>query len=109
MSLSKKLNPAGFTEMSPKMAAIVGYIIDAKFTTPGITDLCITADGFVLAQVEGDIGLNQWIGSAENLERNWNSLLDVAQLSNGERTKAKALYSIRVTDWRAKVQGGENT
>ena len=102
MSLSKKLNPAGFTEMSPKMAAIVGYIINQNFTKPALTDMCITADGFVLAQVEGDIGLNQWIGSVEDLERNWNNLLDVAQLSNGERTKAKALYSMRVTDWRPK-------
>lgn len=102
MSLSKKLNPAGFTEMSPKMAAIVGYIIDAKFTNPSITDLCITGDGFVLAQQEGDIGLNQFIGNVDDLERNWNTLLDVAQLSNGERTKAKALYSMRITDWRPK-------
>jgi len=101
MSLSKKLNPAGFTEMSPKMAAIVGYIIDTKFTAPGITDLCITADGFVLAQVEGDIGLNQWIGSVEDLERNWDTLLKTAELSNEETIEARALYSMRVTDWRA--------
>lgn len=35
------------------MAAIVGYILDERFSDPAITELVVTTDGFVLAQTEG--------------------------------------------------------
>ncbi|HVB11986.1 MAG TPA: hypothetical protein VNE86_02550, partial [Nitrososphaerales archaeon] len=60
--------------MSPKMAAIVGYFLDEKFTDPAINEMAITSDGFVMAGHEGDIGLNDMIGTDEDLNRNIDSL-----------------------------------
>ena len=47
--LAAKLRPDRFSEMSDVMAGIVGYIVGEDFTEPSITDLLVTADGFVLA------------------------------------------------------------
>ena len=99
-TLSRKLNPNRFTAMSGKMAAIVGYVISERFTNPIITDMCITSDGFVLAQQEGDIGMNETIGHISDLERNWNLLIRVADLNEIETKQARALYSLRIKDWR---------
>ena len=40
-TLVAKLNPARFTAMSGKMAAIVGYILGVKFTTPSLSELVV--------------------------------------------------------------------
>lgn len=39
--LAEKLHPARFTEMSPLMAAIVGYVLGEKLTTPQIEELVV--------------------------------------------------------------------
>jgi hypothetical protein len=52
-ALIDKLRPDRFTAMSGKMAAIVGYILDERFSDPAISELVVTSDGFVLAQTEG--------------------------------------------------------
>jgi hypothetical protein len=108
--LVKKLNPRRFTEMSPKMGAIVGYILSEKFTDPELTEMAITADGVVMGQRENDIGMNDILGSAVDLERNWKALLDVAELTAEERKLANSLYKSGITDWRVheaqKVHGG---
>jgi len=91
-SLAKKLNPNRFTGMSPKMAALTGYIIGAKFTSPGIADIVVTSDGHVLARNEGDIGHNEYIGSYDAFKRNWDILLHVADLTPDENRVAMALF-----------------
>ncbi len=53
--LVAKLRPDRFTAMSGKMAAIVGYILDERFSEPAISELVVTSDGFVLAQAEGEV------------------------------------------------------
>lgn len=73
-ALSDKLRPDRFRAMSGKMAAIVGYILDERFTDPAISDLVVTSDGFVLAQTEGEVGVNDLIGTEADLNRN---LLDL--------------------------------
>jgi hypothetical protein len=45
------------------MAAIVGYILDERFSEPAISELVVTSDGFVLAQTEGEVGANEMLGS----------------------------------------------
>lgn len=70
--------------MSGKMAAIVGYILDARFTDPAITELVVTSDGFVLAQSEGDVGTNDLIGEEADLNRNLLTLIGAAGLSEDE-------------------------
>ncbi len=100
-SLSTKLHPRNFTAMSGKMAALVGYILDESWSDPALAELHITTDGFVLARTQGDVGCNEFIGSAGDLENNISHLLDVADLTQEERQLWDKLYARKVLDWRA--------
>ena len=99
-SLAKKLNPNRFTAMSGKMAAIVAYILGEKWTDPAISDMAITSDGFLLAQHEGDMGLNDFMGAASDLDRNVANLIVTAELTQDEQAEWQRLYKARITDWR---------
>ena len=70
--------------MSGRMAAIVGYILDERFSDPAISELVVTSDGFVLAQSEGEVGANDLIGSETDLNRNLLDLITAAGLSAEE-------------------------
>ena len=100
VTLAAKLHPRGFTEMSGKMAAIVAYVLAEHWTKPELVEMHVTSDGFVTARRAGDVGCNEWIGSAQDLERNVSTLLNVADLTPEERQKWEELYRLRVTDWR---------
>ena len=91
-TLHNKLHPARFTDMSPKMAAIVGVILGQDFTTPALAAITTTSDGFLLGMNRGDCGFNVFIGSYSDLERNWSNLLDCAELTDDERIEAQGLY-----------------
>ncbi len=95
-TLVKKLHPFRFPEMSPKMAAVVGFIVDRTFTEPAIEEVAITADGYVLARHAGDVGMNTILGSGEDLLRNWRNLLAAAGLNESERELAEWLFGMRV-------------
>jgi len=95
--LALKLHPARFSDMSPKMANIVGYIIGQSWITPQINGLCTTSDGFVLASTTGDCGANHFLGSKDDLHRNWTGLLNAANdLASDERKLAESLFAQRV-------------
>jgi hypothetical protein len=83
-AMIEKLRPDRFTAMSGKMAAIVGYILDERFSDPAISELVVTSDGFVLAQTEGEVGANDMIGEEADLNRNLLSLIEAAGLSEDE-------------------------
>jgi len=83
-TLVEKLRPDRFTAMSGKMAAIVGYILDERFSDPAISELVVTSDGFVLAQTEGEVGANDMIGKEADLNRNLLALIEAAGLSEDE-------------------------
>jgi hypothetical protein len=83
-ALVDKLHPDRFTAMSGKMAAIVGYILDERFSDPAISELVVTSDGFVLAQTEGEVGANDMIGEEADLNRNLLTLIEAAGLSEDE-------------------------
>lgn len=82
--LVAKLRPDGFTAMSGKMAAIVGYILDEPFSDPAISEIVVTSDGFVLAETEGDVGANEMLGSEGDLNRNLVALIEAAGLTADE-------------------------
>lgn len=82
--LAEKLRPDRFSAMSPKMAAIVGYILDEPFTEPRISELVVTSDGFVLAEREREVGANEMIGTEADLNRNLLDLIEAASLSQPE-------------------------
>lgn len=83
-ALIDKLRPDRFTAMSGKMAAIVGYIVDERFSEPAISEMVVTSDGFVLAQAEGEVGANDLIGEEADLNRNLLTLIEAAGLSEDE-------------------------
>lgn len=70
--------------MPGKMAAIVGYILDESFAEPPISELVVTSDRFVLAQTEGDVGANDFVGTEAELNRNLLTLIEAAGLSEEE-------------------------
>jgi len=96
-ALIEKLRPDRFTAMTGKMAAIVGYILDERFTDPAIIELVVTSDGFVLAQSEGEVGANDLIGSEADLNRNLLELIAAAGLSDGEAREFGRLQRERIS------------
>jgi hypothetical protein len=82
--LIDKLRPDRYTAMSGRMAAIVGYILEERFTDPAISELVVTSDGFVLAQGEGEVGANEMIGEEADLNRNLLTLIEAAGLTEDE-------------------------
>jgi len=95
-SLTAKLHPRRFSAMSPKMASIVGYILGQDWVKPQVNSLVVTSDGFVMAQVKGDIGYNHFIGAESDLKGNWGELLHVADLGQDEYALAEKLFNEKV-------------
>jgi len=95
--LRRKLNPARFTRMSGKMAAMVGYIVGAEhWGNPPIREMIVTSDRFVLGRIGEQIGFDTFFGSYADLVRNWLSLLSAADLSSAEFWEAECLFAERV-------------
>lgn len=101
--LAAKLRPERFTEMSGKMAAIVGYILDEPFSEPAISELVVTADGFVLAEREGQTGTNEMLGTEVDLNRNLLDLVAAAGLTNEEVTEFGRLQRERIARYGSRV------
>ena len=98
MTLTDKLHPDRFSEMSGKMAAIVGYILGESWTEPEIAALSVTTDGFVMTDAE-------FFGEAADLDRNLLNLLVAAEVTPEERVNFERLYRERVDDWRPVLSG----
>ena len=101
-ALAAKHRPDRFTAMSGKMAAIVGYILDERFTEPAISELVVTSDGFVLAQREGEVGANDMIGREADLNRNLLELVAAAGLTEEEIREFGLLQRERITRYRSR-------
>ena len=91
--LANKLHPTQFSDMSPKLGAIVACILGENWTSPRLSHLSITSDGFVLSG-------HNFLGSAYDLGRNIDNLLEVADLTKEETRVFWELYACNVTDWR---------
>lgn len=96
-ALINKLQPDRFTAMSGKMAAVVGYILDERFTDPAISELVVTSDGFVFAQSEGEVGANDMIGTEVDLNRNLLDLIAAAGLTDEEAREFGRLQRERIS------------
>ena len=103
MSLTEKLHPARFSEMSPLMAAIVGYVLGESFTEPTIAELTVSElENLVYIRQKGALGF-EGIQSLDDLRSNWNRLMDAAELTDDERAEAVRLFNAKV----AKMSGTE--
>ncbi|MGC8560815.1 MAG: hypothetical protein ACP5O1_09065 [Phycisphaerae bacterium] len=95
-TLKPKLNPTRFPDMSPLMAAIVGYVLGESYTTPEISEIMVgESDNLVYIRKSGAVGFDG-MQSLEDLRDNWNRLLDAAGLTPEERKEAVALFYSRV-------------
>ena len=104
-NLRREFHPNRFSDMSPKMAFLVGGILGedwarcpnhSEVINPG--HLSITSDGYLLS-CHGQC----FIGSATDWDRNLANLLKLVTMTEGEREAWDTLYNSKVTDWR---QGG---
>ena len=96
MSLAEKLNPNRFPDMSPFMAAVVGYVLGESFTDPQIAEMTVSeAENLAYFRKEDDAGFSG-IQSLEDLRGNWNRLLDAADLTVDERREAVELFRAKV-------------
>ncbi len=102
MPLTEKLHPSGFTAMSGKMSAILGFVLSQSWTNPEIQELHITSDGFLMARVDGDIGCNDFIGALSDWDSNLERLFEVAEVTPKERQEFAGLWRQRVQDWRVR-------
>jgi hypothetical protein len=98
--LIEKLHPRRFPGTSGKMIAIVGFILGQDWTNPRISEMTITSDGFVMARQQGDVGMNVFVGSAADLDRNLRNLLDAACLLPDEKASVMRLFRTKVQDHR---------
>jgi len=95
------LNPARFPGMSNKMMAIVGYIIEGKFTYPVIEEMVVTSDGILMARVSGDVGCNDMLGTVSEFKRNWDKLIHLPTLglSGAEISYLEVLPSVMIRNY----------
>lgn len=99
--IKKALHPSRFPGMSNKMMAILGYIIESKFTSPAIAEMVVTSDGFLMARVEGDVGCNDLLGTVEDFKRNWSKLIHLpgTGLTNEEVVYLEQLPSVMIRNY----------
>lgn len=95
-TLHQKLAPARFPNMSPQMAAILGYVLEREFTTPTLAEIVVTPDGHVLARPEGAPGPLAYIGVEAELRANLSRLAMAAGLDTAEWAEFRALVQDRL-------------
>jgi hypothetical protein len=77
--------PQRFPGVSPKMVAIMGYLIGVNFTCPHFVEMVATSDGFLLARLDNDCGCNEFIGGVEDFKRNWDNLIHIPDIGLSEK------------------------
>jgi len=106
-TLSDRLHPKRFSGMSGRMAAIVGYILGEEWSKPCIVELVVTSDRWVLARDAGHVGFDTIVGTADDMERNWNNLVQAANLTSRERQEAGKRYRQAVRGCRRQALSGD--
>ena len=91
------------------MAAIVGFVLDRRFSKTAIAEIIVTSDGFLLARAEGEVGANHFIGSHAELMRNWLALIAAAGLTTHEWIEAAALFAANMEPQRVALYARVST
>ncbi len=91
-ALAKKLHPARFSDMSGKMAAILGFMLGESWSNPEMVSLYVTSDGFIGTA-------NAFLGDAKDYVRNIDTLLDAAGVTAEERAYWLQLEMEKIDFW----------
>lgn len=83
ISLIAKLAPSRL-KVSGLFHAILGCMLDQQWTDRVIVNLCIDSSGGFLAQPEGHIGFNEFIGSARDFFDNLRGVASTLDLTDEE-------------------------
>jgi hypothetical protein len=95
-ALARKLHPSRFPRMSTVMAAIVGFIVDQRFTDPSIIDIIVANNGVVVVRTDAEVNANHIIGTYTDVVRNWAALLAAAELTSAEVIEAQSLFAAKI-------------
>lgn len=90
--LAESLHPKRFTDMSPKMAAILGYILDKDWASPKVTSAVVTSDGYVMIWTKDRPHKEGLFSTLSDLRRNLSNLASAAELSAAERQTLESLF-----------------
>jgi hypothetical protein len=93
--LFNKLHPENFSQMTGKMAAVIGFLLDVRFVRTTITAITVTHDGCLLADTDEPC-CGRFLGHYRDLVRNWHSLLQAANLNPDEWMLAECLFASKI-------------
>ncbi len=99
MTIGEKLDPYRFSAMSPKMAALVAYVLGDEAvhqTELKIVEIVQLSDGTLLAHHEGAVNPSAFIGHISDFNRNWGALVAAAELLPAEIEHIHRLIDERV-------------
>lgn len=94
--LSRKLHPSRFPGMSPFMAAVVGYVLSENFTEPEVAEIVVSENENIVYIRQVGSAKFDGLQSMVDLRRNWNALMDAADLTAEERAEAVELFAARI-------------
>jgi len=94
-STMTKLDPAHM-KVSGKFTAILGFLFGEPWTSPAIIEMVQTVDGFLLAATTEDPMMNDFVGAAEDLDRNLRGVSDAADLTRQERAYLLLLRTTKI-------------
>ncbi|MFZ5452447.1 MAG: hypothetical protein ACOZF2_11355 [Thermodesulfobacteriota bacterium] len=85
--VAEKLHPHRFPRMSAKFAAVLGAMLGQTWTEPGLVELVITSDGFLLGRHEGEPTCKEFLGTESWLKENLAKLLGTQGVDLTEQEK----------------------
>lgn len=95
----EKFSPSKL-KVSGKFTAILACLLGGEeWTNPPIAELCITADNFLMARMEGDIGFNDFVGSGDDLARNICGVIETVGLNEEEKKIFGNLAAQNIQVW----------
>jgi hypothetical protein len=101
-AIAQKLNPGRFPNVSGKMIAILGALLNQKWTNPRISSIIASSDGFLLARPEGSVGFDEFIGPFSDFQRNlWGMVESAGDLTVEEQEFLRVLLK--------RVESGEES
>ena len=81
-ALTAKLAPSRFPGMSPRTAALVGFVLGASFIEPPIVDVRVSTAGMLLARVRGEAATKHVIGTYTDIAPYYVGCLNSASIGD---------------------------